>query len=108
MKNLLCIATLAALLVAVGVVSIGRAQNNLPATRYEVAIVKWDSPDKLQFIMPRKTELVRLLKTGVKVPEEIGEEEFCLTWAANKMTQDGWEPLNLDSRRILFRRQVIR
>jgi hypothetical protein len=76
--------------------------------RYEVAIVKGDGPDKLQFITPQKSEAVRLFKTGVKLPEDICKEEFCLTWAANKMTQERWEPLSLDATRIVFRRQLIR
>jgi hypothetical protein len=47
-----------------------------------VAIVKWDGPDKLQFITPQKSEAARLFKTGVKLTEDICKEEFCLTWAA--------------------------
>jgi hypothetical protein len=31
-----------------------------------------------------------------------------MTWAANMMAQEGWEPTALDNERILFRRPVIR
>jgi len=70
---------------------------------YEYAMIKWDGPDKLAIIYPDRAELVRVFKTA-KLPSDISEEEFCLTWGANKLAQEGWEPVNLNSRRILFRR----
>jgi len=96
------------MLALLGICWLALAQPVTPVPRYEVAIVKWDGPDKLQFITPQKNETMRLFKTGVKLPEDTHDEEFCLTWAANKMAQDGWEPLNLDGTRIFFRRQVNR
>lgn len=81
----------------------------LPATqRYEVAIIKWDGPDKLQFVTPQKSEALRLFKTGVSCPPDIHDEEFCMTWAANKLAQDGWEPVNLNATRMLLKRPVAR
>ena len=80
------------------------AQNNSSGAKYEYALVKWDGPDRLYYNLPDKFELVRITKAGVKIPGEAQEEEFCLAYAANKMAADGWEPINLDSRRILFRR----
>ena len=77
--------------------SITRAEN------YEYAMIKWDGPDKLAIIYPDRAELVRVFKTA-KLPSDISEEEFCLTWGANRLGKEGWEPVNLNSRRILFRR----
>jgi hypothetical protein len=74
--------------------------------RYEYAIVKWDGPDRLYYNLPNKFELVHLKEIGVTIPKEANEEEFCLSVAANKMSKDGWEPINLNSRRILFRRSI--
>ena len=72
--------------------------------KYEYAIVKWDGPDRLYYNLPDKFEMAHIAKTGVKIPGEAQEEEFCLAYAANKLAADGWEPINLNSRRILFRR----
>lgn len=52
--------------------------------------------------------MLRLFKTGVELPKDIHDEEFCLAWAANKLAQDGWEPVNLNATRVLMRRQVSR
>jgi hypothetical protein len=82
----------------------GTAQNKLVPPKYEYAIVKWDGPDRLFYNLPSKFECVHLAKEGVTIPREAQEEEFCLAYASNKMAQEGWEPVNLDSRRIVFRR----
>ena len=74
------------------------------AAKYDYAVVKWDGPDRLYFNLPDKFELVYLTRTGVQIPKDAQAEEWCLTYAANKMGQDGWEAVNLNSRRILFRR----
>lgn len=91
-----------------GAAFLTRAQGPAVVPRYEVAMVKWDGPDRIQYLTPQKSETVRLFKLGVVLPPDTRDEEFCLTWAANKMAQDGWEPVNLNSTRILFRRPVIR
>ncbi|HKQ38716.1 MAG TPA: hypothetical protein VJ063_11605 [Verrucomicrobiae bacterium] len=70
---------------------------------YEYAMIKWDGPDKLAMIYPDKAEVVRVFKLS-KLPADVNEEEFCLTWGANRLAKEGWEPVNMDSRRILFRR----
>ena len=72
--------------------------------KYDYAVVKWDGPDRLYFNLPDKFELVYLTRTGVQIPKDAQAEEWCLAYAANKMGQDGWEAVNLNSRRILFRR----
>jgi hypothetical protein len=73
------------------------------AENYEYAMIKWDGPDKLAIIYPDRAEVVRVFKHA-KPPADISEEEFCLTWGANQLGKEGWEPVNLNSRRILFRR----
>jgi len=80
------------------------AQDRKTVPAYEYATVKWDGPDRLFYNLPDKFELVHLRKTGVVIPGDTQEEEWCLMYASNKMAKDGWEPINLDSRRILFRR----
>ena len=107
-KRKVLVAAVTASVLRCGIAWFAKAQSAAVAQRYEVAIVKWDGGDKLQFITPQKSEVMRLFKTGVQLPPEIHDEEFCLTWAANKMAQEGWEPVNLDATRILFRRAVIR
>ena len=82
----------------------GIAQNSSTAAKYEYAIVKWDGPDRLFYNLPDKFELVHITKTGVRIPGDAQEEEWCLAYAANKMAAEGWEPVNLDSRRMVFRR----
>ena len=80
------------------------AQDRKSVQAYEYATVKWDGPDRLFYNLPDKFELVHLHKVGVDIPRDTQEEEWCLMFAANKMAKDGWEPVNLNSRRILFRR----
>jgi hypothetical protein len=80
------------------------AQDKNSVPKYEYATVKWDGPDRLFYNLPDKFELVHLRKAGVEIPRDTQEEEWCLMFASNKMAKDGWEPVNLDSRRILFRR----
>jgi hypothetical protein len=102
MNKIACIA----LFVALGIVTLTRsvpAEDRGPV-RYEYAVVKWDGPDRLFYNLPNSFELVHLQKDGVEIPRAAQNEEFCLAYAANKMARDGWEALNLDSRRILLRR----
>jgi len=74
------------------------------ASAYEYAIVKWDGPDRLFCNLPNSFELQHITKNGVTLPRDANEEEFCLTYAANKMAKEGWETVTLDSRRIVLRR----
>lgn len=92
-------------IVSLAVMLLVKAQAAEPAAapRYECAMIKWDGPDKLAVIYPDRSEIVRVFKAA-KLPADITEEEFCLTWGANKLAQEGWEPVNLNSRRVLFRR----
>ena len=86
------------------VVSLLLATASLAAgAEYQYAMIKWDGPDKLQMIYPDRAEVVRVFKLA-KPPPDITEEEFCLTWGANQLAKEGWEPVNLNSRRILFRK----
>lgn len=75
------------------------------SARYEYAIVRWEEPDRLYYNMPNNQfELVSFYKTGKNIPKDASNEEFCLTEACNFMARSGWEPVNLDSQRIVFRR----
>ena len=89
-----------------GLTMLSKAQAPGVTARYEVAMIKWDGPDKIQLITPNKAEFVRVFKSGVGLPADIHDEEFCLNWAANKLAQDGWEPVALNATRILMRRPV--
>jgi len=103
MKKILVIA--ASLIAAFAFIThYSSAQDKNAVPKYEYATVKWDGPDRLFYNLPDKFELVHLRKAGVEIPRDTQEEEWCLMFAANKMAQSGWEPVNFDSRRILFRR----
>lgn len=89
--------TLTVVFVLAAALALARAEN------YEYAMIKWDGPDKLSMIYPDRAELVRVF-AHAKLPNDVTPEEFCLTWGANKLGREGWQPVNLNSRRILFRR----
>jgi hypothetical protein len=82
------------------------AQESKAAARFEYAIVKWDGPDRLYLNIPNKFEVIRLGDQNVTIPKEAENEEFCLATACNIMARTGWEPVTLDSRRVLFRRSM--
>ena len=105
MKKVLMAVLVGSVLVA-GYAFRGAAQDKAGRPiKYEYAVVKWDGPDRLYYNLPSKFELVHIENEGVKIPRDAQNEEFCLAYAANKMAADGWEPVNLDSRRIVFRRE---
>ena len=97
MKYLLCILT--CLLVASVTPN---AQES--ARTYEYAIVKWDGPDRLYYNLPGQFEFVQMKDRKVPIPKDAQPEEFWLAYAANELAKQGWEAVNLNSRRILFRR----
>ena len=97
MKYLLCILT--CLLIASVTPN---AQES--ARTYEYAIVKWDVPDRLYYNLPDQFEFVQMKDRKVPIPKEAQPEEFWLAYAANELAKQGWEAVNLNSRRILFRR----
>jgi hypothetical protein len=105
MKKSFYLACLTLLVVSVGATLYVRAQDK-PAARYEYAILKWDGPDRLFYNLPYKFEIVHLSKTGVIVPRDAQEEEYCLVAGCNRLAKDGWEAVNLNSRRVLLRRLV--
>ena len=55
---------------------------------------------------PRPEKLFLTVLAGVSVPREAQAEEGCLNYAANQLPKEGWEPVTLDSRRLLLRRAV--
>ena len=74
------------------------------ARTYEYAIVKWDGPDRLYYNLPGQFEFVQMKDRKVPIPKDAQPEEFWLAYAANELAKQGWEAVNLNSRRILFRR----
>ena len=85
----------------------GAAQPKTSNARYEYGVVKWDGPDRLFYNLADQFSTERLGKAGVKIPNDAQEEEWCLAYAANKLAQDGWEPITLNSRRLLVRRAKL-
>src|SRR6476659_2429093 len=57
------------------------AQPSASSHNWECAMIKWDGPDKLAIIYPDHAEMVRVFKS-TKLPPDMTEEEFCLTWGA--------------------------
>ena len=108
MKKIICIALLS-LIGCFAMPSSSMAEDAAAKHQYyEYAVVKWDGPDRLYINLPDNGfKLVHLEKEGVTIPKEADNEQFCLAVAANRMAKDGWEPINLDSRRILFRRPTV-
>jgi hypothetical protein len=107
MKKIICIALLA-LGACVAMPTPSLADETIGHQVYEYAVVKWDGPDRLYYNLPNdQFKLVYLTKEGVTIPKEADNEQFCLAVAANRMAKEGWEAVNLDSRRILFRRQML-
>lgn len=85
-----------------------RAQPKGLAQHYEAAMIKWDGADKIQIMTPAKSEVIRVFSAGGQRVQDIPEEEYCLTWAANKLAQEGWELVNLNNRRVLMQRALSR
>jgi hypothetical protein len=82
------------------------AQPKTSPQRFEAAMIKWDGTDRVQCMTPAKSELIRVYQAGGQKAADIPEEEYCLTWAANKLMQEGWQLVNLNNRRILMQRPV--
>ena len=85
-----------------------RAQPKGSSQRCEAAVIKWDGSDKIQLMTPAKSEVIHVFQAGGQRVPDIPEEEYCLTWAANKLAQEGWELVNLNNRRILMQRPLSR
>ena len=105
MKKSLAMFALMAVFVLFNGAKLATAQEKATTQRFEYAMIKWDGPDRIQYMLPDRFELARL---GEKhpLPRNAQPEEFYLTIAANELAKQGWEALNIDSRRILFRRPV--
>ena len=102
MKKMLFIAPFVTLAL-IWIANPGKAQEKGNA-KYEYAILKWDGPDRMYYNMPGRFEMVHLEKKGVKIPGDAQGEEWCLAYGANELAREGWEPVTLDSRRLLLRR----
>jgi hypothetical protein len=77
-----------------------------PGAKYEVAIIKWDGNDRVQLTSAAKNEVIHVYKEGGQKLNDIPEEEYCVTFVANKLAADGWELVNLNNRRILMQRPL--
>ena len=104
MKRIALVPALFVSLFLLGAVTLP-AQDKSKAQKYEYAMIKWDGPDRIQYILPGKFEIVRLGKTFPR-PEGAQEKEYYLAMATNELAKQGWEAVSLDSRRILLRRPV--
>jgi hypothetical protein len=108
-KTTLLAIGITALVVWIGTSFLVTAQEKASAQRYESALIKWDGTDKVCVNLPGKSDIWHVFElSGTRTPKDIQEEEFCLAWTANKLASEGWESVNLDSRRILLRRSVSR
>lgn len=106
-KTTLLAIGITALAVWLGASLLSTAQERVSARRCEVAVIKWDGSDKVCVNLPNKSEIMHVFAlAGTRTPSEMQDEEFCLAWMANKLAKDGWEVVNLDSRRLVFRRPV--
>jgi hypothetical protein len=107
-RTVLLLAGAVALVCVLGASTLLRAQPKASAQRCEAAIIKWDGNDKVHVMTPAKSEVIRVFSSGGQKLADIPEEEYCVTWAANKLAQEGWELVNLNNRRILMQRPVSR
>jgi len=108
-KTTLLAMTITALVVWLGAALFVKAQDKTSAQRYECAVIKWDGNDKVCVNLPDKSEVLHVFEmASARTPKDMQDEEFCLAWMANKLAKEGWEPVNLDSRRLVFRRPVTR
>jgi len=107
MKKKLMLLVLLATLTLTCVSPLSNAQENPVAQKFEYAMIKWDGPDKIQYILPDKFEFARLAGKH-PLPRDAQPEEFYLTAAANELGKQGWEAVNLNSRRVLLRRPVVK
>lgn len=105
MKKSLTMLVLLAAFVLLRGADLATAQEKAAAQKFEYAMIKWDGPDRIQYILPDKFELVRMAEKH-PLPKEAQAEEFYLTKASNELAKQGWEAVNIDSRRILFRRAL--
>ena len=104
--QILLISGLAGLAMLLGTSQYLRAQPRAASQRYEAAMIKWDGSDRVQVMTPAKSEVIYVYKTGGQRVTDIPDEEYCLTWVANRLLQDGWQLVNLNNRRVLLHRPV--
>lgn len=104
-RNSLVVAGLLAVAAVFGA-SIAQSQERSAAQKYEVAVIKFDGPDRIAYILPEgKAEKVHIFEEFPQ-PKGVHDEAFCLAQAANKLAKDGWEPVSIDGTRIMMKRAV--
>lgn len=106
-KNVNAVVCALAFFVVVGLF-VARAQSADVAPRFEVALATWIGEDEVSVISGGETRTWHPIREGAQTPTGAPIRESCLAWSANRLAMEGWEPVNLDSDRILFRRRVIR
>ncbi|HEY1173626.1 MAG TPA: hypothetical protein VGH19_19835 [Verrucomicrobiae bacterium] len=103
-RNSLVVAGLLAVAVAFGA-TFAQSQERAAAQKYEVAVIKFDGPDRIAYILPGNTQKARITDE-IEIPKGVHDEAFCLAVAANKLAKDGWEPVSIDGTRIMMKRAV--
>jgi hypothetical protein len=104
-KSLLVALGVGGLALGIGSSFFAKAQDKTGTQRQEIAVIKWDGNDKVCVNLPDKSEILHVFAlSSTRTPNEMQDEEFCLTWTANKLAKEGWEVVTLDSRRLVFRR----
>lgn len=103
-RNSLVVAGLLTVAVLFGA-SLGQSQERSVPQKYEVAVIKFDGPDRIQYLLPGNSQKVRIFEEA-PLPKGIQDEAYCLAYAANKLAKDGWEPVSMDATRIMMRRPV--
>lgn len=103
-RNSLIITALLVLTVVLGS-TFGQSQERSAAQKYEVAVIKFDGPDRIAYILPNGTEQVRIF-SEIALPKGVHDEAFCLAMAANKLAKEGWEPVGINGTRVMMKRPV--
>lgn len=104
-RNSLIVAALLTTAVIFGT-SYAQSQERSALQKYEVAVIKFDGPDRIAYILPEgKADKVRMFEEFPQ-PKGVHDEAFCLAQAANKLAKDGWEPVSIDGTRIMMKRAV--
>ncbi len=103
-RNSLVVAGLLAVAVVFGA-SYAQSQERSANQKYEVAVIKFDGPDRIAYILPGSTDRARIFEE-TPLPKGVHDEAFCLAVAANKLAKDGWEPVSIDGTRIMMKRPV--
>jgi hypothetical protein len=106
MKKLLLAFIIIAALAGIYFTRTSDAQERSYATipTYEYGIIRYDTPDKIQFVLPTGVQSVRAFTSGLNASDY--NQEASMVWALNHVSKDGWQPVTLETTRVLIRRSV--